>query len=56
MITERPEHSAVYVYNKFGEVVYTTHVIGMTDVLPMPEDGWILFLGEDGSSIQLTSK
>ena len=53
MITERPEHSAVYVYNKFGEVVYTTHVIGMTDVLPMPEDGWIVFLGRDGESIKL---
>ena len=48
-ITERPEHSAVYVYNKFGEVVYTTHVIGMTNSLPMPEDGYIVFLGQDGT-------
>ncbi len=52
-IAERPEHSAVYVYNKFGEVVYTTHVIGMTDILPMPEDGRIVFLGEDGGTIRL---
>ncbi len=55
-ITDRPEHSVVYVYNKFGEVVYTTHVIGMTNVLPMPEGGWIVFLGEDGETIRLSSK
>ena len=54
MITERPEHSAVYVYNKFGEVVYTTHVKGMTDILTMPESGWIVFLGEDGGTIRLS--
>lgn len=54
-ITDRPEHSAVYVYNKFGEVVYTTHVIGMTNILPMPEGGHIVFLGRDGESIRLTA-
>ncbi|MBQ9865813.1 MAG: beta-lactamase family protein [Lachnospiraceae bacterium] len=54
-ITDMPEHSAVYVYNKFGEVVYTTHVKGMTDILPMPEGGRIVFLGRDGESIRLTA-
>ena len=52
-ITERPEHSAVYVYNKFGEVVYTSHVKGMTDTLPMPEGGMMVFLGEDGAAFSL---
>ncbi|MCR4945851.1 MAG: hypothetical protein K5929_02760, partial [Lachnospiraceae bacterium] len=52
-ITERPEHSAVYVYNKFGEVVYTSHVKGMTDTLPMPEGGMMVFLGEDGAFFSL---
>ena len=53
VITDRPENSAVCVYNKFGEVVYSTHVEDMTDVLPMPEDGKVLFLGEDGGRITL---
>ncbi|MCR5283070.1 MAG: beta-lactamase family protein [Lachnospiraceae bacterium] len=54
-ITERPAHSAVYVYNKFGEVVYTTHVKGMTDTLPMPEDGHIVFLGHTGETIHFAA-
>ena len=52
-ISDRPADSAVYVYNKFGEVVYTTHITDMTDDLPMPEDGMVLFLGKDGGSIRL---
>lgn len=52
-IADRPEKSAVYVFNKFGEVVYTSHIQGITDVLPMPEGGKILFLGETGGSIKL---
>lgn len=52
-IEDRPKNSAVYVYNKFGEVVYTTHVKDMTNVLPMPEGGKLLFLGEDGGKIKI---
>lgn len=52
-IKERPENSAVYVYNKFGEVVYTSHITDMTDELPMPEGGLLLFLGGDGGTISL---
>ena len=53
VIAERPENSAVYVFNKFGEVVYTSHILGMTNILPMPEGGKILFLGETGGSVKL---
>ena len=52
-IEERPEKSAVYVYNKFGDVVYTSHVVGITDVVPMPEGGKILFLGETGGMVKI---
>jgi hypothetical protein len=52
-IAERPEKSAVYVYNKFGEVVYSSHVVGITDVLPMPEGGKIVFLGENGGVVKI---
>ena len=52
-IDSRPERSSVRVYNKFGEVLYTTAVKDMTDVLPMPEDGMVVFAGETGDSITL---
>ncbi len=52
-IASRSENSTVYVYNKFGEVVYTSHILDAADELPMPKGGKILFLGEDGGSIQL---
>ncbi|MEE3467496.1 MAG: serine hydrolase domain-containing protein [Eubacterium sp.] len=52
-IAERPENSAVYVFNKYGEIVYTSHILGMTNTLPIPEGGKILFLGEAGGSIKL---
>ncbi len=52
-IAKRPEKSAVYVYNKFGEVVYSSHVVGITDVVPMPEGGKIVFLGESGGVVKI---
>ena len=52
-IKNRPKDSAVYVYNKFGEVVYTSHVKDITNTLPMPRGGMILFLGKDGGKITL---
>ena len=42
---ERPENSHIYVYDKYGSVVYTTHVKDASDDIPLPADGYILFLG-----------
>ncbi|MCR4689851.1 MAG: beta-lactamase family protein [Lachnospiraceae bacterium] len=53
MLEERPEESAVYVYNKYGEVVYTTHDLDATSDLPMPSGGYIVFLGETGEKVTL---
>lgn len=53
VIGERPENSAVYVYNKYGEVLYNTHVVDETKVLPMPKGGKIVFLGETGGAVTL---
>ena len=45
---ERPENSAIYVFNKYDEVVYTSHFVGATNDIPLPKDGKILFVGETG--------
>ncbi len=45
---DRPENSTIYVYNKFFEIVYTTHYTGADDIINLPEDGFIIFLGETG--------
>ena len=50
---ERPEHSAVYVYNKFRELVYCTHIKGAADTIDLPADGYIVFLGETGGSVKV---
>lgn len=54
MITfTKPEESAVYVYNKYGEMVYSTHMQDWTGGVPLPKDGYIVFLGEDGGKIEI---
>ncbi len=50
---DRPTESAVYVYNKYGEVVYSTHMKEWTGGIPLPKDGSIVFLGEDGGKIEI---
>ncbi len=42
---DRPEKGQIYVYNKYGSAVYTTHVKDASDDIPLPADGYILFLG-----------
>lgn len=55
MITiTRPEESAVYVYNKYGEMVYSTHMRDWTGGIHLPKEGSIVFLGEDGGKIKIT--
>lgn len=51
----RPEESAIYVYNKYGEMVYSTHMQDWTGGVPLPKDGFIVFLGEDGGVINITN-
>jgi hypothetical protein len=50
---DRPENSAIYVYNKFLEIVYTTHYTGAQDTINLPEGGFIVFLGETGDTITI---
>ena len=50
---DRPENSAVYVYDKFGDVIYSSHMKGYGDSIPLPKGGYIAFLGEDGGTLSI---
>lgn len=50
----RPENSAVIVFNKFDEPIYTSHVKDAGNVLPMPKGGRVLFLGEIGGEFEFS--
>ena len=52
-IGEMPENSAVYVFNKYGDMVWTSHIRDAENELPLPKDGKVVFLGESGSSISI---
>lgn len=46
-----PENSVIYVYNKYHEVVYSTHMLNSDGNIPLPSEGYIMFAGEDGGEI-----
>ena len=50
---DRPEGCQVYSYNKYGSVVYSSHVKDAGDDIPLPADGYIVFLGKTGQSVQI---
>ena len=48
---ERPENSVVNVYNKFGDLIRSTHMKNCTEDIPLIKDGYIMFAGENGGKI-----
>ena len=50
---ERPDNSAVFVYNKFRELLYSTHVRDAVNTIDLPPDGYIAFVGETGGSVKI---
>lgn len=50
---DRPENSAVYVYDKYGDVIYSSHMKDYGDSIPLPKGGYIVFLGEDGGNVNI---
>ncbi|MCR5167981.1 MAG: beta-lactamase family protein, partial [Oscillospiraceae bacterium] len=50
---ERPENSVICVYNRFFELVYTTHMKDAPSEIPLPADGYILFHGETGGIVKI---
>ena len=55
IIAERPENSAVYVYNKYFEPMYSSHNLEASDSIDLPSEGYIVFLGEDGGTVKITN-
>ena len=50
-----PEKSAVYVYDRYDKPIYSSFMLDCADHIPLPSGGHIVFLGETGSSIEITS-
>lgn len=50
---ERPDNCAVLVYNKFRELLYSTHVKDAVNTIDLPPDGYIAFIGETGDSVKI---
>jgi hypothetical protein len=49
-----PENAAVYVYDAFDHMTYSSYMTGHGNSVPLPDGGMIVFLGEDGGSIKIT--
>ena len=50
---EKPDNATINVFNKYGEIVYTTDVADASNDIPLPKGGRILFLGKTGGSITI---
>lgn len=50
---ERPENSAVYVYDRFGEVLYSSQMIEYDTSIPLPKGGYVVFVGEDDGVVKI---
>lgn len=53
IVVERPDNSSVFVYNKFRELLYSTHVKDAVNAIDLPPDGYIAFIRESGDSVNI---
>ena len=51
---DRPENSAVFVYDKYGKVKYSTHMVDYGNIIHLPKDGYMVFIGEDGGTVKIS--
>lgn len=51
---EIPEHAAVYVYDAYDRMTYSSYMLDYGNAVPLPEGGKIVFLGEDGGTVTIT--
>ena len=49
-----PDHAAVYVYDQYGNIRYSSHMTDYGNVVPLPENGMIVFIGETGGHIAVS--
>ena len=50
---KRPDNSAVYVYDRFKEMIYSSHMLDCGDCASLPKGGYVVLLGEDGENVEL---
>ena len=53
IVVERPDNSSVFVYNKFRELLYSTHIKDAVNTIDLPPDGYIAFIGETGDRVKI---
>lgn len=53
IVVERPDNSSVFVYNKFRELLYSTHIKDAVNTIDLPPDGYIAFIGETGDRVEI---
>ncbi|MBR4201540.1 MAG: beta-lactamase family protein [Oscillospiraceae bacterium] len=46
-----PEHASVYVYDKFGQITYSSFMKNRSSTVPLPANGMIVFVGETGGTV-----
>ena len=49
-----PDNAAVYVYDKYDRVTYSSYMKDYGNSVPLPSEGKIVFIGEDGGKIGIT--
>ncbi len=51
---ERSENTSIYVYDKYGTLVYSTYMMDYPNEVALPTEGKIAFVGDDGEKIALS--
>ena len=51
---EIPEHAAVYVYDAYDHMTYSSYMLNYGSTVPLPAGGKIVFLGEDGGTVHIS--
>ncbi|SHM53798.1 serine hydrolase domain-containing protein [Ruminococcus flavefaciens] len=54
LILDMPENAAVYVYDQYDRMTYSSYMTDYGNSVPLPANGKIVFLGEDGGVINIT--
>lgn len=49
-----PEKAAVYIYDKFDNVIYSSYMKGYGNNVTLPENGKIVFIGESGEKVGIS--
>ncbi len=48
-----PENASVYVFDQYGNLKYSSYMIGYGTSVPLPEYGMIVFVGESGNNVKI---